>query len=118
MGTYAFVHGMDCVPRACLGALSQLFMAVKHVDALPMTALQRLAFLRGDLDMEQRLPDCAELPVLLEKSLGSLSVIGTIILFYRNHDGMQRSEMITPDMTGRLLLHRDMVTDHTPANYE
>lgn len=116
--TYSFVHGMDCVPRACLGAVSQLFMAVKQVDALPMTALQRLAFLRGDLDMDQRLPDFSELPALLERSLGSFSVIGTIILFYKGQDGQFRSEMMTPEITGRLLLHRDMVTDHTPANYE
>mmetsp|Transcript_139942 Transcript_139942/g.390134 ORF Transcript_139942/g.390134 Transcript_139942/m.390134 type:complete len:400 (-) Transcript_139942:102-1301(-) len=116
--TYSFVNNMDCVPRACLGTLSKLFLAMKQVDALPMTPLQRLAFLRGDYELEHQLPDYVEIPQELQTSLGSLFGVGMIILFYRGEDGQTHCETITPAMTDRILLHPDMVNDHLMSGYE
>lgn len=115
--TYTFVNNMDCVPRACLGTVSKLFLALKQVDALPMTPLRRLAFLRGDYKLEHQLPDYVEIPQELQQSLGSLFGVGLIILFYKA-DGQMRCETITPHMTDRMLLHPDMVEDHEMASYE
>lgn len=116
--TYAFVHGMDCVPRTCLSSVSRLFMAVKHVDSLPMTALQRLAFLQGSLDLEYPLPDNMDLPDDLGKQPNSLLVVGTVILFYRGEDGEPRCDMVTPTLIHQLLVHRDMANDHIMPLYE
>jgi len=116
--TYSFVNGMDCVPRACLGTVSKLFLAMKQVDALPMTSLQRLSFLRGDYELEYQLPDYVEIPQELQSSLGSLFGIGMIILFYKSEDRRLQSETITPAMIDRILLHPCMVRDHQMAAYE
>mmetsp|Transcript_8316 Transcript_8316/g.18970 ORF Transcript_8316/g.18970 Transcript_8316/m.18970 type:complete len:400 (-) Transcript_8316:84-1283(-) len=116
--TYSFVNNMDCVPRACLGTVSKLFLAMKQVDALPMTPLQRLAFLRGDYELEHQLPDYVEIPQELQQSLGSLFGVGMIILFYRGEEGTTHCETITPAMTDRILLHPDMVNDHAMEGYE
>jgi len=116
--TYSFVNGMDCVPRICLGTMSKLFLAMKQVDSLPMSAVQRLAFLQGDNELGYQLPDYVEVPHELQSSLGSLFGIGMIILFYRNQDGRLQSETITPAMIDRILLHPCMVTDHLMTAYE
>lgn len=116
--TYSFVNNMDCVPRACLGTVSKLFLAMKQVDALPMTSMQRLAFLRGDYELEHQLPDYVEIPQELQSSLGSFFGVGMIILFYRGEDGTIQCETITPAMTDRILLHPDMVNDHLMTGYE
>lgn len=116
--TYTFVNNMDCVPRACLGTVSKLFLAMKQVDALPMTPLRRLAFLRGDYELEHQLPDYVEIPQELQGTLGSLFGVGMIILFYKGEDGLTKCETITPHMTDRMLLHPDMVDDHLMSGYE
>jgi hypothetical protein len=116
--TYSFVNGMDCVPRMCLGTVSKLFLAMKQVDSLPMSAVERLAFLRGEKELKYQLPDYVEVPQELQSSLGSLFGIGMIILFYRNEDGRLQSETITPTMIDRILLHPCMVTDHLMTAYE
>mmetsp|Transcript_48664 Transcript_48664/g.155480 ORF Transcript_48664/g.155480 Transcript_48664/m.155480 type:complete len:400 (-) Transcript_48664:167-1366(-) len=116
--TYSFVNNMDCVPRACLGTVSKLFLAMRQVDALPMAPLQRLAFLRGDYELEHQLPDYVELPQELQASLGSLFGVGMIILFYPDECGATRCETITPAMADRILLHPNMVNDHLMIGYE
>jgi len=116
--TYSFVNGMDCVPRICFGTVTKLFLAIKQVDALPMSSLQRLSFLRGDYELEYQLPDYVEIPQELQSSLGSLFGVGMIILFYRSEDGRMQSDTITPAMIDRILLHPCMVRDHLMAAYE
>mmetsp|Transcript_74248 Transcript_74248/g.172236 ORF Transcript_74248/g.172236 Transcript_74248/m.172236 type:complete len:400 (+) Transcript_74248:101-1300(+) len=116
--TYSFVNNMDCVPRVCLGTLSKLFLAVKQVDALPMTPMQRVAFLRGDYELEHQLPDYVEIPQELQTSLGSFFCVGMIVLLYTGEDGQMHCESITPAMTDRILLHPDMANDHLMSGYE
>mmetsp|Transcript_32778 Transcript_32778/g.94127 ORF Transcript_32778/g.94127 Transcript_32778/m.94127 type:complete len:395 (-) Transcript_32778:114-1298(-) len=115
--TFAFVHGMDCVPRLCLGSLSKLLVMVRQVDALPLTGLQRMAFLRGSLDMDYCVPDNVIL-MEEEKPLGSLAVVGTILLIYRGEDEVLQCERLPAALTEQLLVHRDMVNDHIMPLYE
>lgn len=116
--TYSFVHNMDCVPRACLGTLSKLLLAVKEVDSLSLTSLQRMLYLRGDYELPQTLPDYVEIPDSLQDTLASLFGIGTIIILFRGSDGVMQCESCTPAMTDRLLMHPEMAADHSMVNYE
>jgi len=116
--TYTFVHNMDCVPRACLGTLSKLFLAVKEVDSLSLSALQRMVYLRGDYELPQTLPDYVDIPNELQDTLASLFGIGTIITLYRAEDGAMQCETCTPSMIDRLLMHPEMAGDHMMGLYE
>mmetsp|Transcript_78220 Transcript_78220/g.205265 ORF Transcript_78220/g.205265 Transcript_78220/m.205265 type:complete len:399 (-) Transcript_78220:14-1210(-) len=115
---YSFINNMDVVPRACLGTVSKLYLALKAVDALPLTPLQRLAYLRGDHDLEHNLPDFVEVPQDLQVPLGSLFGVGKLILFYRGLDSMANCETVTPHMTDRILMHPNMIKDHMMVGYE
>mmetsp|Transcript_50393 Transcript_50393/g.157766 ORF Transcript_50393/g.157766 Transcript_50393/m.157766 type:complete len:399 (-) Transcript_50393:97-1293(-) len=116
--TYSFVHNMDCVPRACLGTLGKLLLAVKEVDSMSLSAVQRMLYLRGDYELTQTLPDYVEIPDSQQEALASLFGIGTIILLYRGIDSIIRCENCTPAMTDRLLMHPEMAADHLMASYE
>merc|ERR1719150_1656659 len=109
---------MDCIPRACMGTLGKLYLAMKQVDALPITTEQRVAFLRGDYKLEHTLPDFVEIPQEFQTSLGSLYGIGMIILLYRGEDGQVHADTLPPHMTDRLLMHPAMLRDHAIAGYE
>mmetsp|Transcript_35979 Transcript_35979/g.92667 ORF Transcript_35979/g.92667 Transcript_35979/m.92667 type:complete len:399 (-) Transcript_35979:7-1203(-) len=115
---YSFVNNMDVVPRACLGTVSKLYLAMKAVDALPLTPLQRLAYLRGDHELEHHLPDYMEVPQDLQVALGSLFGVGKLILFYRSLDSVAHCETVTPHMTDRILMHPNMIKDHMMVGYE
>lgn len=114
--TYSFVNGMDYVPRLSLASLSRLLVAVKEVDRLPLTSLQRLGFLKGKLDMDYRLPDCVL--VQGERPSGNLSVVGNILLIYKGDKNLVRCERMPSALCDQLLLHRDMVNDHIMPLYE
>jgi len=116
--TYSFVNNMDCVPRACLGTLSKLLLAVKEVDSLCLTSLQRMLYLRGDYELPQTLPDYVELPDSQQDTLASLFGIGTIIILYRGSDGVIQCDTCTPAMMDRLLMHPSMAADHLMLSYE
>lgn len=116
--TYTFVYNMDCVPRACLGTLGKLLLAVREVDKQPMTEQQRIVYLRGEFELPQTCPDHVELPSNLQEMIGSLYCLGTIVTLYRGGDGKMRCETCAPTMLDRLLLHPDMASDHFITAYE
>mmetsp|Transcript_9653 Transcript_9653/g.34335 ORF Transcript_9653/g.34335 Transcript_9653/m.34335 type:complete len:403 (-) Transcript_9653:67-1275(-) len=115
--TYSFVYNMDCVPRTCMGTVSKLYMALKHVDGLPLAPERRLAYISGECQIDYVLPDYRELPANLGSAAGSLFVVGTILALYRE-GGQVRCEAVAPHMMDRLLLHPDMVHDHAVCCFE
>jgi hypothetical protein len=116
--TYTFINNMDCVPRACLGTVSKLLLALQHVDALPLTTTERVAFLRGSYSLEEKLPDYVEAPQDYLVKLGTLCLVGNIILLYQGELGEIHCETITPEMADRILIHPAMLKDHTMKGYE
>jgi len=111
--TYSFIYNVDCVPRACMGTLSKLYLALRHVDDLPLSAERRLAFIRGEVELDYVLPDYLDLPQDLAALVGSLFAVGTIVSLYKGDKGETRCELAAPHMMDRLLLHPDMVHDHS-----
>jgi len=111
--THSFVYGMDCVPRACSGTLSKLYMALKKVDELPLSAERRLAYIRGECELDTVLPDYMDLPQGLSGLETSLFIVGTIITLYPGEAGRVLCEAAAPHMMDRLLLHPDMVHQHS-----
>jgi hypothetical protein len=116
--TYTFINNMDAVPRTCLGTISKLLLALQHVDALPMSTTERLAFLRGNHALEEKLPDFVEAPQDYLVKLGTLSLIGSIILLFQGEPGEMHCETITTEMADRILVHPAMLKDHTMKGYE
>jgi len=115
--TYSFVHNMDCLPRACLGTVAKLYLAIRHVDALPLTTQQRVAYLRSDILLDHTLPDFVEIPAESQASLGSIFGVGSIILLYKK-DGKMQCDTVSPHMTDRILMCPSMLSDHSISNYE
>mmetsp|Transcript_87706 Transcript_87706/g.174066 ORF Transcript_87706/g.174066 Transcript_87706/m.174066 type:complete len:398 (-) Transcript_87706:126-1319(-) len=117
--TYSFVNHMDCVPRTCLQSICGLLVAVSQVDALPLTALQRMGFVRGEVQLGFRLPSRTMCTANnTEVEAGNLSVVGTLLLFCRDADRRLRCDILKPEMLSQFLLHRDMANDHMIALYE
>lgn len=117
--TYSFIYNMDCVPRACIGTVTKLYLALQSIDELPLSAERRLAYLRGECEMPYILPDYTDVPQAMADIVGnSLFVVGTIVaLFPAEHD-MMRCEVAAPHMVDRILLHPDMVHDHAMSCLE
>lgn len=116
--TYSFVFNMDCVPRTCLGTLAKLYLALKEVDQLPFTIEKRLAYIRDDAQIDEKLPDYMEIPHEMSASVGSLFAVGTIIMIFRGEDSLMRCEAAAPHMTERILIHPDLIHDHAVSCYE
>jgi len=117
--TYSFVNHVDCVPRTCLQSICGLLLAVSQVDTLPLTALQRMGFIRGEVQLGFRLPSRRLYTANNnEVEAGSLSVVGTLLLLCRDADGRLRCDILKPEMLSQFLLHRDMANDHMMPLYE
>merc|ERR1711865_75849 len=113
---YSFIHNMDCIPRFCLGTGVKLLLAVKEVDELSMSLAERLAFLTSPR-AEPPLPDFLEIPTELQPKFRSHHPAGTLIAFYPGEDGTFLCEELQPEMTDRLLLHKNMASDHSMKHY-
>jgi len=123
--TYSFVNHTDCMPRTCLQSIAGLLVAVSQVDALSLGTLQRMAFIRGEVQIAVRLPSRT-----LYTANGSnksnnnmveaenLSVVGTLLLLCRDAEGRLRCDTLKPEMLSQFLLHRDMANDHMMPLYE
>mmetsp|Transcript_68989 Transcript_68989/g.122016 ORF Transcript_68989/g.122016 Transcript_68989/m.122016 type:complete len:474 (-) Transcript_68989:53-1474(-) len=119
---YSFVYGWDVIPRACLGTTAKLLSAIKEIDELPMTPMQRLSYVassRTKLDFE--LPDSRALdktlPAETMHTFSSTYGVGTMILMYRGHDGSICCDKIDATLTDKILLHPDMVKCHSVVGY-
>lgn len=116
--TYSFVFNKDCVPRACVGTVAKLYLALKEVDEMPIPIERRLAYLRDECQLSQPFPDYLEIPQEMSASVGSLYEVGTILVLYRGQDGLVRCEAAAPHMTDRILLSPHLVHDHSITAYE
>lgn len=118
----SFVNGMDAVPRASLGAVGRLLMAVRQVDELKVEMPTRLDFLRGGETAPalERLSDYDQIPEELGAEFKSLSLngVGTTVLLFKGEDGKMNCEIAPPELSDRMLLHRNMALDHPMARYE
>merc|ERR1719264_1178982 len=106
---------MDFMPRTCLQSIAGLLVAVSQVDALPLSAFQRMCFIRGEVQMGVRLPSRTIYMANNtdhEVEAGSLSVVGTLLLLCRDFDDRLRCDTLKPEMLSQFLLHRDMANDH------
>lgn len=113
--TYTFVHNMDCVPRLCMGTIAKLYLAMRQVDNLPIFAERRLAFLKGDAQIDTTLPDCVELSEEQGFVYASLLVVGTVVTLYRaegQEDAPVRCELTPAHLMDRIILHPNLVHDH------
>lgn len=115
--TYSFVFNMDCVPRTCLGTVAKLYLALKDVDQMPLSIERRLSFIRDDAKISNTLPDFLEIPQDIGTAFSSLFAVGTIVLMYKGEDGLMRCEAAAPHMTDRILLHPDLLHDHSISCY-
>lgn len=119
--TYSLVNHMDCTPRTCLQSIAGLLLAVSQVDTLPLSAFQRMAFIRGEVQLGVRLPSRMMYTAVNDDNAveaGSLSVVGTLLLLCRDADRRLRCDILKPEMLSQFLLHRDMANDHMMPLYE
>lgn len=116
---YSFINNMDCIPRCCLGTGVKFLLAIREVDQLEVSLVERLKLLASkSFPSEPKMPDYKDIPEDLQAKYRSHHPAGNLILLYPNADnGLLCCEELEPEMTDRLLFHSSMASDHSMNNY-
>jgi len=115
---YSFVYGKDMIPRASLGSMGKLLVALKQVDELEMGTPARLQVLEGSDQAPESFPDHLDIPEELSGELRSLHGVGTILSLSKNAQGNMSCDRVQREQMDRILLHENMFKDHMMAGYE
>lgn len=116
--TYSFIYNMDCVPRTCMGTVAKLYCALREIDQQSVGVEDRIAFIRGEVDIVPHLPDAVDVPPEFSFAMSSLHVIGSVIVLFQQEDGKLCCEHAVPHLTDRILLSPQLMSNHALKNYE
>lgn len=117
--TYSFIHHVDVVPRCSLNNIVKTVLAMKKVDEMDISAMDRLNYIKSeDARLPQHLPDFEELTPELDEHYVALRNIGTLLLLYPSpENGSTTCVQVQPEQLNRVLLHPEMVTSHLMGGY-
>lgn len=118
---FAFVHHVDMIPRLGLASAFSLLEAVKVVDSMDISALERASYsLESGTELRVRLPDHGTYAATADafSEFEKLTSIGTNFLMFYNPGGQVVCDQVQPDqLDQRILLHDDMVNCHLLGGY-
>lgn len=118
-----FVNCMDCIPRTCRRTIGKLLMAVKEVDEMDMSAIDRLQYMKdgtspNDNNDNQTFPDYKEVPEELQAELPCLSLPGTTLLLFKGDDEKMACKKLKKDAIDGVLISEDMFKHNAPSAYD